>query len=275
MSHLRAAIVMLAVLMLATLACTTVTRMFQPEQGVAPGEAPVATTTALPAEAIPTEVSRLAAVPTPTPFHVLDEEDVRSVLDLSKPDHVDYFDVPEAWFDYDTPGRAAYRVEDGHLLGIDYEPEPLYSWWSNTDRQSGNVYAEVSASNGDCVDKDAVGLVIRVDTREGAGGYALEVSCDGHWRMLNHRQGKAAGELTDWEFSEAIQTGEGATNRLGLWGYMGHFVPFINGVQVGDLFDRDYDDTYGTFALYVRADRTYDLNATFDDFAFWHIPFLP
>ncbi len=83
MSHLRAAIVMLAVLMLATLACTTVTRMFQPEQGVAPGEAPAATTTASPVEAAASEVRRLAAQPTPTPFYVESEDDVRNELPMN------------------------------------------------------------------------------------------------------------------------------------------------------------------------------------------------
>ena len=33
------------------------------------------------------------------------------------------------------------------MWGIDYEPEELYTWWSNTDTASGNVYAEVSATN--------------------------------------------------------------------------------------------------------------------------------
>jgi hypothetical protein len=275
MSHTRRRLWPIAVLVLATISCTAVTRMFQPDQGIAPGAAPEATETPLPAEAAATEVRRLEAVPTPTPFHVLSEDDVRSLLDLTKPDHIDYFDTPAAWFDYDTPGRAAYRVEDGRLLGIDYEPEELYSWWSNTDRQSGNVYAEVSATNGDCVDKDAVGMVIRVDTGKGAGGYALEVSCDGEWRFRNHRFGRAPDDLTEWAPSDAIQAGAGSTNRLGIWGYQGRFVVFINGVQVAEILDKNYKDTYGTFALYVRADRTFDLTAEFDDFAFWHIPFIP
>ncbi len=275
MSHVRATLVPLAALMLATLACTTLTRIAQPEQGVAPGEAPAATTTASPVEAAATEVRRLAEIPTPTPFYVEGEDDVRSALDLTKPDHIDYFDNPPAWFDYDTPGRAAYRVEDGHLYGLDYEPEPIMSWWSNTDRQSGNVYAEVSATNGNCVDKDAVGLVIRVDREKGAGGYALEVACDGHFQFVNHVQGKGAYELIDWTFSDAINTGEGATNRLAIWGYQGKFEVFVNGVKVGEFLDKDYNQTYGTFALYVKAERTYDLEATFDDFAFWHIPFQP
>ena len=82
-------------------------------------------------------------------------------------------------------------------------------------------------------------------------------------------------DLTLWSVSPTIETGPWASNRLGLWAYMDDFVFFINGVQVGELNDPQYPYTYGTFALYVRASRTYDLTAAFDDFAFWHIRYLP
>ena len=118
-------------------------------------------------------------------------------------------------------------------------------------------------------------MVIRVDTKSAARGYALEVACDGHFRFRNLRQGKWPHELIDWTYNEDINTGEGATNRLGLWAYQGRFVLFINGVKWANSSTGTIINTYGTFALYVERDRTFDLTATFDDFAFWHIPFIP
>ncbi len=32
--------------------------------------------------------------------------------------------------------------------------------------------------------------------------------------------------------------------------------------------------SWGNIALYVRASQTYNLTATFDDFAFWKVPYL-
>jgi hypothetical protein len=259
-----------------------------PTSGTLPGEA-----TAIPVEEAPafqptlrptrtpithmklTPTSRRISVqPTPTPFQVVSEEDVRSILDLTQPFYVDYFDDPNTWFNYDSE-NAAYQIEDGSLIGVDYEPEPRYIHWSWTSRESGNVYAEVSATNGDCVGKDSVGFVIRVRGDKTPSGYALEVACDGSWRFPHHRGTAAAEELIDWTDSEYIEPGPGATNRLGIWGYQGKFVLFVNGFEVGEFYDFDYTDTYGFFAAYVRASETFNLTASFDDFAFWHIPFIP
>jgi hypothetical protein len=222
-----------------------------------------------------TAVRRLELPNTPTPVPLMSADDPRSILDMGQPDYLDYFDVPGTWFDYDNPGVAAYRQEDGRLLGIDYEPEELYTWWSFTDPASGNVYAEVTATNGDCIARDSVGLVIRVDTEFAAEGYALDVSCDGAWRLRLHRRGQEPRELTTYAPVEVLATGPGASNRLGIYGYAGRFVLFLNGSLVGEVVDRDYTLSYGQFALYVRASQTFDLTATFDDFAFWHLPFLP
>jgi len=225
----------------------------------------------------PTESSgprRLDVEPTPTPFAILAEDDVRAILDLSNPDHVDYFNNVDAWLDYDTE-VAMYEVQNGVLFGMDHEPDENYTYWSHNSVQSGNVYAEISATNGDCIERDSVGLNVRLDPEVSSSGYSLEVSCDGAWRFRRHRPNKTPEELADWTPSDAIQTGANATNRLGVWAYQGRFVLFINGLQVADIFDADYPYTYGYFSLYVRSSRTYDLTATFDDFAFWHIPFIP
>ena len=235
---------------------------------------PIAAGTAAP-EATPTGVRRLELAATPTPFYTTIEDDPRAILDLANPDRFDYFNDPEDWYDYDSPGYSAYWFEDGVLYGKDYDPEDNYIYWSYNSFQSGNTYAEVSATNGDCIGKDAVGMVIRIDPDRTPSGYAIEVSCDGSWRFLRHRQGKHPEPLIDWTPAEEINSGAGAVNRLGLWGYLGKFYMFVNGYPVGEFYDSNYRDTYGYFANYVQAAQTYDLTAGFDDFAFWHIPFIP
>ena len=226
-------------------------------------------------EVAPTEgPKRLELAPTPTPL-VVSEDDPRALLDLEHPDHVDYFDNPDAWFDYDNAERAAYKVEDGMLIGMDYVPEEKTTWWSYTDKSSGNLYAEVSATNGDCIGRNSMGMAIRVDNTSAAGGYSLEVSCDGEYRFRRHSQKGSPTDFIDWTASDLINTGPGVTNRLGIWGYQGRFRLFINGQEVGEFWDTDYLFTFGTFALFTRASQTYELTGTFDDFAFWNIKFIP
>ena len=212
------------------------------------------------------------AQPTPVPPP---EEDARAKLDLNNPDYIDSFDGPNGWNQYDVEGSSAYRVENGELIGVDYFPEEKYTYWSILNRQSGNVYAEVSATNGDCIEKDSVGIVIRIDEETGSSGYGFEVSCDGHWRVRLHRETKSPRELNEWSPSEAILTGAGAQNRLGIMGYRDRFYLFINDQPVGSAADPQYSRSFGYFALYIRASQTYNLGATFDDFSYWHIRFVP
>ncbi len=213
---------------------------------------------------------RIDLPPTPTPLTLTDPNDSRAILDLARPDHFDYFDNPDTWFDYSND-QVTYRIENGHLLGIDHKPGSPIIYWSFNSMQAGNTYAEVTASNGDCIEKDAVGFTIRLDPEATFAGYGLEVSCDGAWRFRLFR-GTGAKALVDWTPSEVIHTGPFAVNRLGIWANERIFVIFINGTQVGDASDERYTYIMGYFTLYVLASRTYDLTATFDDFAFWHIP---
>lgn len=271
-------VVTLSLIMLTLLSCAMVDRALNREPAMPQDQiiATEATEENAPAEAAPTEEGprRLELPPTPTML-VVSQNDPRAILDLAHPDRVDYFDNPEAWFDYNDPDRAAYKVADGQLIGTDYVPEEKYTWWSYSDFSSGNLYAEVSATNGDCIGRDSMGMAVRVDSATAAGGYSLEVSCDGAYRFRRHSINGSPANFIDWTSSDVINTGPSATNRLGIWGYQGRFRLFINGQEVGEYWDTDYRYTFGTFALFTRASLTYDLTGTFDDFASWNIKYIP
>jgi hypothetical protein len=271
-------VVIFSLIMLTLLSCAMVDRALNRETALPQDQVSVTEPTEEggQVEGAPTEEGprRLELPPTPTML-VVPQNDPRAILDLAHPDHVDYFDNPDAWFDYNNPDRAAYKVADGHLIGTDYVPEEKTTWWSYTDKSSGNLYAEVSATNGDCIGRDSMGMTVRVDSATAGGGYSLEVSCDGAYRFRRHSINGSPTDFIDWTSSDVINTGPGATNRLGIWGYQGRFHLFINGQEVGEYWDTDYRFTFGTFALFTRASLTYDLTGTFDDFAFWNIKYIP
>jgi serine/threonine protein kinase len=222
------------------------------------------------------ETNGSTPVPSPSPTAwPTPERDPRVGLDLRSPDYADSFDQSSRWYTYDAPDAAAYRVLDGELIGVDYRPEEIYTWWSWLGRPSGNLYAEVTAINGDCIDKDSVGMAIRIDEESADGGYALEISCDGHWRLRLHRTDTSPREITGWSPSQAIHQGPGAENRIGLFAYRDQFYIYINGESVGYVQDPPYSRSFGNFALYVRSSMTYDLSGRFDDFAFWHVRYVP
>ena len=293
----RILLIVVSALLVITLAYLGVSALVRRGQEALPGVAPAEPVEGQPAVVLPTEPPavaveatsepvveadatptprRLALAPTPTPFTLSGDDDPRAILDLANPDHFDYFDSPDSWFDYDSEGFAAYFIQGSKLHGKDYDPVNTAVYWSFSAKQSGNLYAEISTTNGDCIGRDTVGFTIRIDPEQSPSGYALEVACDGAWRfILFHPAGKPTATLIDWTPSDTIYQGLGATNRLGIWGYRGKFHLFINGFHVGEYFDSSYSWSYGVFAAYVRATQTYDLTAQFDDFAFWHIIAIP
>ncbi len=215
---------------------------------------------------------RLALEPTQTPAEPISEDDPRNLLDLNIPLDTSSFTDP-VWYEYDTE-NATYELKDGQLVGIDHKPEEKNTYYSETRiRQFANAYAEVTATNGDCIGKDSVGIVIRIDADSLPSGYTFEVSCDGAYRLRNLQSAPPKGVLVNWTPSDAINTGAFASNRLGFWGYWGKFYLFVNNQLIGDFFDSSYDAGGDGFAVYVRASQTYDLSASFDDFAIWDIPF--
>ena len=222
----------------------------------------------------PTLTSTATPYPTPTPLPTL-AVDPRLRLNLDKPDIVDSFDSDTSWSAVASGDEFAYQVANGVLRGIDYEPEERFTWWAMSWRQSGNLYAEVTATNGDCIGKDSVGIAIRVDPQTGRGGYSFEVSCDGSWRLRRHHNDGSPRVLVDWSSSSAISTGLGAVNRIGILAFRDRLVLFVNNQQVGTVIDPQYTYSFGAFALYVRASLTYSLQAEFDDFAAWHIRAVP
>jgi len=266
----------LTILLAFTLACSTASALLggggqAPSQETAGADA----TTDIGAPEPTQAVQRLERAATPTPFEVDSSEDPRSILDLSQPDHYDFFDDPSTWFRYTDPQYAAYSVSDGQMTGVDHVAGDRPIYWSYTSFPSGNTYAEVSASLGECFGRDALGFVIRVQADETPSGYALEVSCDGAWRFRRLRPAETPFEMVDWTPNERIQVGPNGTNRLGIWGYRGQFVLFINGEQVGAALDDSYTYSLGFFAVYVQSQEAYPLTATFDDFAYWNIPYQP
>lgn len=223
-------------------------------------------------------VQRLELESTPTPFSVA-SDDPRIILNLANPDYTDFFNNAKTWYTYGadkSSGKAEYVIEDGKLLGTDFDAEDTSLYWSYTSAQSGRVYVEISATNGDCAARDAVGLVLRIQADVTPSGYSMEIACDGSYRFIRFREaGRPTATLIDWTASEAINQGLGATNRIGVWGYDGNFYLYINNTQVAHFFDNGMPYSYGYFAAYVRAQVSYPLTASFDDFAFWHIPFIP
>jgi hypothetical protein len=238
-----------------------------------PTTTPPPTTTALPTvtatvppTATPTLTGTVGPSLTPVPPD-LPPGDPRTGLNLAAPDYIDDFSVRYKWFaGFEDPGTEI-RQENEALIVTDRRAD-TYLTWSASDAKGANVYAEVSAVVGACTGRDAYGLAVRVGGANYDRGYALELSCDGRYRIRKFiNVDTPVTILMDWTASDAIHKGPNASNRIGLLARAGRLSAFANGTLLGEVDDPDY--IAGLFALFANANDTDGVQATFDDFALW------
>jgi hypothetical protein len=190
-------------------------------------------------------------------------------LNLAVPDYHDGFQARYTWGELADPG-AANTWDDGRLKTSDLLSDP-FIWWSTTilDANAGNLFAEVTAQIEQCSGKDAAGFSSRVSGVNLDSGYALEVSCDGHYRLRRFSEGTVQ-VLRDWTPAPAIVQGPNATNRLGLLVIGDQITAYANGVALGPAV-QDAGLSLGTFGLYALARETPGVVVVFDDFALWRV----
>jgi len=230
---------------------------------------PPSATPSLTLTPVPTWTATIGPTVTPTaPPLPTDDPRFGLGLDLSAPDYRDGFDRL-TWGELSDPG-AVNTLTDGGLKASDLLAD-AYIWWSATlpDAAAGDFYAEVTAVIQACRGKDAAGFAVRIGGVNLNSGYALEVSCDGHYRVRKFHEG-AVAVLRDWMAAEAIVQGPQATNRLGLLANGDRITVFANGMALGPPL-QDADLFYGTFGLYAFARETPGVVVTFDDFSVWHL----
>src|SRR3989304_4613895 len=130
--------------------------------------------------------------PTPTitvPPLPTDDPRFGPPLTLPAPDYHDGFQARYTWGELADLG-ATNVWDDGRLKASDLLADP-FIWWSTTisDANAGDFYAEVSAEIQACTGKDSAGFSSRVGGGNLDSGYALEVSCDGHYRLRRFPEG--------------------------------------------------------------------------------------
>ena len=223
-------------------------------------------TPAVPPTDAPTETPTPGGSPSPTP-PPLAPDDPRTGLNLAAPDLQDDFSQRFKWYEFSDTASATNLVGDGHLKAVDNLADS-YIWWSTTDSQAEDVYAEITAAFSACSGRDSAGMAVRVNGANFDQGYALDFACDGAYRLRKFITDAAPTTLIDWTESAEIVKGPNTSNRLGLLAKGSTLVVFANGKLVGQVEDTSYAS--GTFGLYASGVNTAPLTITFDDFAVWY-----
>ncbi|HET7010232.1 MAG TPA: hypothetical protein VFI11_05605 [Anaerolineales bacterium] len=236
------------------------TATLPPSQTAPPSATPSVTPSPVPSDTPTTGPSPTETLP------ALPPDDPRTGLDLRTPDYRDGFAARFTWGEQAHAG-AVTTWEDERLKAVDTLAD-ANAWWTTTgpNAVAADFYAEITASMGACSGRDAAGFAVRVDL---SSGYALEVSCDGAYRVRKFTTG-FVDVLRDWTSAEAIVQGPEAVNRLGFMAQGANLYVFANNLRLGEVI-KDTSRFAGSFGLYAMAFDTPGLAVYFDDFELWYV----
>lgn len=216
----------------------------------------------------PTQTATSGPTPTASP-PPLPAGDPRQGLNLSMPDLSDGFQVRYGWYEFNDASAASITWQRGELSVTDNRADG-FLWWSTSGETASDFYAEISAEVAACQGKDLYGMAGRIGGSGYDRGYTFELSCDGSYRMRKFISGASPETMLDWTSSEAIESGEGSQNRIGLLAAGDSLTGFVNGQQLETITDPDF--VFGNFGLFAEAVDSSSVTTDFQDFALWYLP---
>lgn len=169
------------------------------------------------------------------------------------------FDKPDAWV-ISSDAAADVEVLDGVLRITIHDPEVI-AWTSTTERTFSDFRVSVDATHVSGPLDNEYGLLIRMDGDKRF--YAFSASSDGYVRTALYDNGTWKLLGADWTPDDAIQQGDGITNRLEVEARKSEFIFRINGQEVARLSDSTLKT--GALGLYAGSFSEGEVVMTFDN----------
>lgn len=243
-----------------------------PYQAAASPPAPTETAAPemIPATSTPTPENTPTVTTTPTlevtATPTLGAEDPRSTL--NNPTWVDTFEGASDWALY-TDTHASFEVVPDGLEMTAFNPD-FFNSWVLSWRRAEDLYLETTGTFGECAGRDAYGLMIRsTGGSSGYTGYLFGVACDGRY-SLRSWDGESMGTIVGWTPDESINSGSGATNRVGIWAIGNQLSLYANGEFLVQLNDTLHEDE-GLFGLFVSSAQTSNFTTLIEEIVFWNL----
>lgn len=217
----------------------------------------------------PSPTATATATSTPSATPTVGPQDPRSALDLNNPDYRDDFSVPGRWYSGYSDAGVSLNFEGQAFAAVDKLTDYII-FYSGSVRTEANFYAEIDARIGACSGRDAGGMAVRVSGADYDKSYVFEVACNGEYRLRKFIDFSGVPEvLLNWSYSDAINKGSNAINRIGVFADGDELYLFVNGTLLtqNPIEDNDYPE--GRFGIFASAAQTPNLKVLFDDFALW------
>lgn len=188
------------------------------------------------------------------------------VLSLGNPTWEDNFTSGANWNTYEE-SASVLEYKDGKLVYTANKSNNSEYWglsWPSVE----NFYLEYTGTFGEeCSGKDRFGLLFRAP--KPSKGFLFGISCDGAFRLYAW-DGEEYQVFKDWKKSEHINTGPGATNRVGIRAKGTKLTGYVNGYELvvknSDLFSE------GKFGVFIAAAETPGFQVEITHAAYWKLP---
>ncbi len=160
-------------------------------------------------------------------------------------------------------GRTAARSIAGGVLTIRVDEADLMRW-STLDGDYEDFYLEVDTAHVAGPVDNALGVIFRMEDSENF--YLFMISSDGAYSLGRYVDDEWSS-LVDWESTDAIETGAGGENRLGLLAVGNEMALYINNEEL----TRVQDDSFaaGAIALLAGTNAEADVEIAFDNLWLW------
>ena len=213
----------------------------------------------------PTEVPPTATLePSATPTLEIPEGDPASYL--GKPHGEDSFDTFNNWTLFDS---TCFKSEiTGSQYVMTAKGQPNVACWEVSWPLLDNYYIETLVNMPEtCQPDDRFGLLFRAPDNN--RGYLYRISCAGEFSLTKWDGSETKVLITDTT-SDAISTGSGQQNRLGLGVYGSTYYLYANGIYLGQSEDTSYLEA-GKIGYFIRAASEQPFTVAYDYLKLWNL----
>lgn len=141
--------------------------------------------------------------------------------------------------------------------------------WRVRPPQLKNGYIEGVFTTHECSGGDQYGLVVRAPDYVSGHGYYFALTCDGRFNLVRWTEDGTSAVVNNTQ-SDAIRTGSGQVNRVGIMLRDDNIRLYINGRTVQELNDDTFREG-GYFGLFVSG-FSGTMVISLDEIAYWNLP---
>jgi len=179
----------------------------------------------------------------------------------------DSFSRNTGQWNVETGSRALSFISRGRLT-IQVPEEELFRWVRfDSDEAFADFYVEIDATHIDGPTDGMMGLIFRYEDADNF--YVFLADAEGYFAVLSYIDGEL-DRVIDWTKAAALNTGEGAENRLAVLASGREIVVLANDEELDRVYDRTFVD--GKIALIAGTNEDGDLEVAFDNFGLWNKP---